>query len=94
MTREDLLKHEAAMLLFHTSAAITMSYIVKEMLEEHNDDTEKKLLLASLDMGVTESGSATERAVWYTIKDLFDEDLKEFSSDNVINFNDQEETSS
>jgi hypothetical protein len=94
MTREDLLKHEAAMLLFHTSAAITMSYIVKEMLEENKDDTEKQLLFASLDMGINEAASATERAVWYTMKDLFDDELKEFSSDNVIVFGEQEEQSS
>ena len=94
MTREELLRHEAAMLLYHTSAAITMSHILKEMLEEHDDDAEKKLLFSNLDIGITEAGSATERAVWYTMKDLFDEELKEFSSDNVITFGEQEEPSS
>jgi len=97
MIREELLRHEAAMFLFHTSAAITMSHVIRDMLEESSkepllNEHERELLLSGLDMAIKEAGSATERAVWYTMKDLFDEELKEFGSGTVIHLADQKES--
>jgi len=79
MEPEDI-EPMVGIMIFHAQALATLA----RQLAEHVSNKERMLIETLLEKSGEEAGTVTERALWETVKDMFNPEIERSLPDNVV----------